>query len=449
MIRRSRPRCTARNLPPADKARDQPRGIASALYGGSAALLLIQGAGASLSFGLHALLVRIAGAEQYGHFAYALNWLAILLLVCHLGLNTSSLRFVSAYDALRDWSSLRGFLRFTRSAVVVASLSVAAVTVLWVQLMGPRLDRDFGSALAVIGMGLPWIALLTLWGAQLRAFRKIAASQAPLSIVFPIVAMMLAVGILDEVETRAWHLALVYVASMGIGAALSGVFVFRAAPSPTRKATSSYEYREWWSVTSPMLVIAFLQIIQLRLTTTVLGFVVPAEDLARYTVALRLSTLAAFGFAAVSAWASPLIAQRDSLGDRDGIQRIARLGARATFTFGLVVISLLGLLGDWLLALFDPSFTDAFATLMVLAVAELLTCLTGTAGSLLIMTGHQAVATRIEAAVAAVAVVASALLIPAYGMLGAASATLVTSGFRNSVLALIVWRRLRIRCGVL
>ncbi len=433
---------------PGGEARGQPRGIAGTLYGGSATLLIIQGAGAALSFGLHALLVRISGAEQYGHFAYALNWLAILLLLGHLGLNTASLRFVPAYHAHNDWPRLRGFLRLTRRAVLMASVAVGAATASLLALAAEGLDRDFAGALSTLALGLAPIALLTVWGTQLRALQRVAASQLPLSILFPLAAGAIALG-MSRSETRAADLALLYVISMGIAAAVSGTLLLRATPLPARSSTSVYERGEWRQVTSRMLGIALLQVLQLRLATTILGLVAPAEEVARYAVALRLSTLVSFGFVAVSAWASPLIAQRESVGDREGMARISRLGARATLAFALVVTAILAVWGDWLLALFDPGFTDTFVSLMILAIAECLTCFTGTAASLLIMTGHEWVARRIEAAVAVVLILAAAVLVPAYGILGAAGATLATSIFRNTTLAVLVWRRLGIRCGPL
>ena len=90
---------------------DRVSALATTLYGGSAVFLAIYGFGSAISFGVHLLMARLLGAKSYGYFVYASSWMAILLLGCNIGLKPTVVRFVAAYKARGEWSSLRGLLR--------------------------------------------------------------------------------------------------------------------------------------------------------------------------------------------------------------------------------------------------------------------------------------------------------------------------------------------------
>jgi O-antigen/teichoic acid export membrane protein len=82
---------------------------------------------------------------------------------------------------------------------------------------------------------------------------------------------------------------------------------------------------------------------------------------------------------------------------------------------------------------------------MVLLCGELIAAAAGPVGYFLTMTGGQMVATRIEAIASAIAVALALVLIPRYGILGAAIAVAVGSVVRHAWMFVAVWRRLGLR----
>ena len=63
---------------------------------GGAWSLLISASGAALSLGVHLVLARVLGGEEYGRYVFALAWMNVLLLVGKFELDTASVRFVGA-----------------------------------------------------------------------------------------------------------------------------------------------------------------------------------------------------------------------------------------------------------------------------------------------------------------------------------------------------------------
>ena len=67
--------------------------------------------GAGLAYGTQVLLARFMGQAEYGVFALAWVWIAILGHGCLLGVAQSVCRFVPQYRARGELELARGFLR--------------------------------------------------------------------------------------------------------------------------------------------------------------------------------------------------------------------------------------------------------------------------------------------------------------------------------------------------
>ena len=83
------------------------------------------------------LIARIVGAQTYGVYAYVIAWMTILAYFSTLGFDTALLRFVAAYQTMREWSLARGIIQYAeRRALAVRTLKMAAVS------SGPMVTRN-------------------------------------------------------------------------------------------------------------------------------------------------------------------------------------------------------------------------------------------------------------------------------------------------------------------
>jgi O-antigen/teichoic acid export membrane protein len=143
-----------------------------------------------------------------------------------------------------------------------------------------------------------------------------------------------------------------------------------------------------------------------------------------------------------------MIADLHDRGQRAELQQLVRVAARlifaATLAFTLVVVAL----GREILDLFGPEFRAGYIALLILCAGSLVNALAGPVGSLMTMTGQQSTAAVILAVNAAANLVLSAILIPRYGVEGAAVATAVTTAGWNLGMAVAAWKRLGLRATI-
>ena len=106
------------------------------------------------------------------------------------------------------------------------------------------------------------------------------------------------------------------------------------------------------------------------------------------------------------------------------------------------------LFGEPILALFGPGYTAGYTVLVLLALGVLARAATGPVQYLLAMTGHHGASVGILAFAAALALVLNVILIPAYGIEGAAVSTLIAMTVSVAAMAFLAWRKLGIRSFV-
>jgi O-antigen/teichoic acid export membrane protein len=423
--------------------------LALNLYRGSAAFLVIYGLGSAISFGVHLLMARLLGAKSYGYFVYATSWMAILLLGCNIGLKPTVIRFVAAYNARGEWGSLRSFLRCSTGWTVAASAAVTILSAIALWLLRPRLD-ELGATLAVMALAMPFMALTDVWTSAVRGLGAIARSQYPASIVQHLLVGIALVVIIFVVGKEGG--AVVAAAAFlfaSFGAMVAARFFLRLElPRQVPTAPLRYFRAEWLHVAGSNLLISVFQVVRAPLIVVIAGAYVDVREIAYYVAAQRLANVMSLTLLGISGFASPLMSQYFALADFSRLQRLAHLSARGAFAGALATALVLVGFGSDLLGLFGAAFKTAYLPLLVLLCGELCAAAVGPVGFFMTMTNRQVSATWIEAATSAIAIALAFVLIPRYGILGAAMVVATGSAVRNISMFAALWRQLGLRSTI-
>ena len=132
--------------------------------------------------------------------------------------------------------------------------------------------------------------------------------------------------------------------------------------------------------------------------------------------------------------AMPLFARSQDRGDIHGLKQLYRTTSKWSFSFNLPIFLVLVMFPQQILALFGPEFQAATTPLAILAGANLVNAATGMSGAVLDMTGHTLLK-LINAPIAfGVAVGLNILLVPPFGLVGAALAVLISTSTLNVLL---------------
>jgi O-antigen/teichoic acid export membrane protein len=168
-----------------------------------------------------------------------------------------------------------------------------------------------------------------------------------------------------------------------------------------------------------------------------------------YRVASQMAMLVVFPATCVNmAFASP-IATLYAQGDLQTLRTRASTGARAALIGAIFIAFLLVACGKPVLGAFGSDFVAGYPALLILSGGYLLVAASGVAGYVLIMTKYETAVAVISAVGAGMNVVGNLVLIPLWGINGAAGATALSTVAVSLAFAVLAYRALGIRSFLL
>ena len=423
-------------------------GVAGRLIRGASVALLVSAAGQALSFGLQVLFARELGARGYGGYSYLMSWLSIGLIVAKWGYDTALLRFVAAYAAKGLPGRVRGVVQTaTRQACAVGFVvSIPLCAAAW--LLARTDGTSLTGAIVLTGVLVPTGACSELVAAGVRGLGQTARSLVGDMMIRPIVAAAaLFVSIAVGVEIGAREAHGVYLLGTVISLLLSTYFLVQALP--WRRELAPRRLRQFWSRSAGLLMVANgFQLLLYSVDVLMLGSLDGMVSSGLYNVASKLAILVIFIMNAAQSVAGPMMAAAYASARHDELNRIVRLFTLVSLVAGLPLAILLGAAAPWVLHAFGPEFEAARGALLVLLAMQCVNVATGPVGMLLAMTGRQRALAKLLAGGLVLNVVLNTVMIPKFGLMGAAWSAFVAHSAWNIAGVLHIRKELGIDCSL-
>ncbi len=425
-------------------------GVGAVLARGAAAAATAKAAAAAGILLAQILMARALGVSAYGVVVYALAWVNVVVLLAKLGIDTTLVRMIARYRSQVAWGALHGLIKWALALGLLGGAGVAllgwpVVEGLAERLPGARVE-PFRWALVLV----PVMTLTVLVQATLRGLRHAGTCELPL----PIITILAGAAIgawawVQQAQVSAAGAMGVLVVSGMLVLAGAGFWLYTRLPADARAAAPRYYPREWLLLALPFLFNEGMRLILSQTDIIMLGSMASPEAAGIYAAASRLGAVAAFGLIAINTIAAPLISELYASERREALQRLVVLAARGSTALALAAAVALIAGGRLVLGWFGEEFPAGYGALLILLAGQVVNALTGSVGYLMTMTGHERQAAKILFLSACANVALNALLIPRYGLLGAAAATAASTIMWNVLMLVYVRRIMQIRVTAL
>ncbi len=182
----------------------------------------------------------------------------------------------------------------------------------------------------------------------------------------------------------------------------------------------------------------------------VVGVLMEPAKAAVYFATIKTLALVHFVYFAVRAAAANRFSKYHYSGDRLRMAAFLRHTLHWSFWPSIAISIALLIVGRPLLSLLGPSFVEGYPLLFIFVIGLIIRASVGPAESLLTMAGEQRICTMVYVSVFALNLALNFLLIPRWGLHGAAIATSIAllAEALALALAIIVHSRLGFRCWI-
>lgn len=430
---------------------DQPAGHGlSALLGASTLMFACRVLGAGLAFLTQLLLARWMGAHQLGIYVYAFSWLIILSTIIGIGYESASFRVIGQALSNRRYDLIRGFLRRGRQILLIIGLSAIVILGSVLFYFDGVVDAEYRNTLIIALITVPVYLIAVFHEAVSHAFSWFAMMILPNSVIRPLILLIIVTIVWSFDGNLDSERVMIYQLIAMISVVLGHYLIFRKKLAAILgDARPVYLTRTWVRIGLPQLVpvlyISFLP----EISVVMVGFFLPPDQVAVFSIAFRVAMLISFMIFAVDSIFRPKAALLYAEGNMAQLQKLTSQSTQLMFWPGLACVVLFLVFGRYILGFFGDEFVAGYEVFALLSVCQLIIVFTGPVASLLNVTGHQDYSLMVFAIALFILMILDAVLTPILGMNGAAIGVILVTAIWNGWMLTLVKRHLKIHPTVL
>lgn len=408
----------------------------------SALIFAVRIGGAGVIFLAQAMIARLWGAAQLGEYLLAIAAANLMAIALPLGFQTVGAYFAAEYKAKNDGATLSRFAILAYGMSIFPGLLVLFVVGQFIHLIGPAgtLLQSIWPTIAMMAFGT---AIVNLNGAILVGLKKpffgLFADTIfrPLFIVLGIV-IVLFIGVEDDrVGALIWWVALFY-----LGLAILHFFItvkaIRALPAD--QPLPANEIGRWWFYAMPWIIVALSSDFFFDIDLLLLSTLLDKEQIAIFGVCARMFVLASFGIIAIGAVVAPDLLDAEEKQDFAALE--AKIGDANMVGTGLAIVLTIGVMvfSPIVFYFFGPEFNQGVVPLTILCSALVARAAFGPGP--MILSARKKPYASLPAILLGLIVllVANYVLVPPFGLTGAASAAAISFITGAGAIWFTTWR---------
>ncbi|WP_019503958.1 flippase [Pleurocapsa sp. PCC 7319] len=416
------------------------------LIKGAAGSFGLKIAGTGLAFVMSIIFARFLGTVGLGTYSYATTWANLLSIPATLGLDQLMVREIAIYRAKSRWDLISGLLRWSNLVVLASSITLTLVAIAVIWEMKGESNTSIVIAVALAMVTVPIISLRKLKLGTMQGLHRIVLGQMPDGLFAPIIVISLTsivYSVFPKNFNVFWVLAIKIVA-ITITFFIGASWLLRSLPPEVMQVKPQYERKQWLIAALPFMFLGTTHLINSRIDIIMLGGIKGVETVGIYTIIVAITKLTIFINQAANNVLGPTIASLYSEGQLKQLERLIHKSVLSVFLLSLIIgITMMGV-GKYLLLIFGSDFISGRTAMNILIVGQIFNAFTGPVGLVLTMTGHQNYTATSLGLTAVLNIILNALMIPKWGINGAAIATTTSLIVINIINVIFMQRTLNI-----
>lgn len=388
-------------------------------------------------------IARYLGPEAYGQLSLALMVTGIASTIAYLAMGQGLQKFIPEFRTHDDMASIKGMVLSALHMTLPVSIILWALTFFGAEFIA----TTFFDNTAIIPL-IKIISFTIITGVLTQTFfdttigfNKIIYKTGTIRILQNVIQLGVTLVLLIlgfNVVSAAWG----WLAGSLVSLVLGYYFLEKkVGPVITSDITPEYHRKKLLRFSSPLLLSGLIGTMMGYADTGLLGYYMTDFEVGLYNAALPTAMLILLPHKAIGSLALSSFSELKER-DREKVQGSMQTATRWVFSLVFPTFLILLLFSDKVLQiLWGGEYTQASMALSILAGGYLIGAIVGRVGSLLQSEGHTKYILYNNIAVLTLNLALNILLIPNYGIIGAATATASSIALANILMFAEVWRK--------
>jgi len=399
---------------------------------GTTIALVGTGVGLLFAFATRVIIARYGTESQYGVFSLALVVLSISVIIATLGLQNGVTRYIAYFRGKGETSNVQEAISASIQFVTLASILLCLILFFSSDVIAAKIFHDvtLGFPLKIFAFGIPFVTLInvvvSIFCGFDRAQEKVYFQDIARNMLF--LLLLLPVFFLHLSFTWVFY---AYLASVALCAVALGIYTIKRLPVRlTIKPTINPAGKELLYFSLPLLGVAMIQTIIIYTDTLMLGYFKNSDIVGLYNAVIPLAQFTNVPIGAMLFIYVPVMSGLYAQNLLPEIRRNYAILTKWSFSATLPIILMFILFPETVLGfLFGANYVAASQALRILSLGFIIVNLLGPNGTTLMVIGRTKILMWASVATAGMNIILNIVLIPQWGILGAAIATAISLAF--------------------
>ena len=392
------------------------------------------------------IIARFYGASVLGVFSLSQTVLFFTSLFVLLGLDTTLIKYVSRYHSASDVNNFRHVYFLALKIVFITSFFISSLVFLFSSFIANEIlnKPNMESSLEIISLSILPFSLLSLHAESFRGVKNILLYSIIKKMSIPFLsAIVLLIFYLIGYNTALYPLYSYVSTIFVLCIAVVVLWNLRLPLEQKEFKEKSLSFRDIMKTSLPMFFTTSMSPILSWSAVLILGVFVDSIQIGIYSLAMKLSMFTSLGLFAINSIAAPKFAELYKK-DICEFRNIVRKSSKMIFWLTGPILITLFLFSNFFLSIFGEDYLLGKNVLFLLVIGQFISSLTGSVGYILQMTGKEKIMRNVLIATTLLGIFLHFILIPKYGMIGAAFSICLCVSIRNLICAYYVFKYHRV-----
>jgi O-antigen/teichoic acid export membrane protein len=362
-----------------------------------------------------------------------------------VGLDHLLVRTVASYSQRSQWSEIVGLCHQGLKLALLMSIGSALLIAGGADWIASELlsKPSLAGTLRVMAIAVVPLTVLMLCGEMLKGLQKVNLATFIQLLGVPLLSGGLAVGaIVGLGPLNLQGVTIIYALATTIVCLFA--IAYGARSLPPAKAVRLVSDLTLFRQGIPFLGVTACSLALSSIDILLLGVWTDSQTVAIYGVVSRIAALTAFFLSGVNSVVSPKFAMLYADRQYDKLARLAGQASALTITLTLPLLIPLLCFPGFFLRFFGAEYVSGATALVILVLGQLFNALTGSVGCLLLMTGREKLMQLNLVGVVILSVLMNIVVIPRFGIVGAAVTSSLSLVILNGVSVALVYQKFSI-----
>jgi O-antigen/teichoic acid export membrane protein len=383
--------------------------------------------GLGLSFATTVVVVRHVTQSEYGIYSLAITVVGIVVMLSLLGLEGGVARYIGYFKGKDDVKRISAVGYSSIKFALIAAIPLSLILFFTSDLIAANIFHGSGLSLPlkILAIGLPFSVLITVFTSIFRGLEKVEVGVYFVNFLMPSIFLVLVLAVTLWWGFGFMAIIYAYLASILFTFIAISIYTRKRLPFPLMgRDRGSPVGRELLLFSLPLLATGSLGVIMSYTDTLMLGNMMTSGDVGLYNTAVPLAYLLILPNSALLIIYTPVISGLYARNLMNEIKRNYVIVTKWISSLVLPLFLVLFLFPETVLDLiYSSNYIPASIALRILALGQIINVFLGPNGATLISLGKTRFYMWVSIVCAGVNVVLNILLIPLWGIAGAAVAT--------------------------